>query len=129
MAGTGVGLGAGLGLGATMANVIGQSLGGGTSAASGQAAAQGEDLVTAFTGLKQLVAQQLTLSDEEKQAATAALDKLLTLLTSATATMDEVKAARLAIIEQFPWMKAPLKTVLNKPAALQLLGKIAARSL
>jgi membrane protease subunit (stomatin/prohibitin family) len=127
-AGAGVGLGAGLGLGATMANVIGKTFGG-AEASGGQVAAQGQDLVTAFTGLKQLVAQQLTLSDEEKQAATAALDKLLTLLTSATATMEEVKETRAAVIEQFPWLASPLKTVLNKPAALQLLGQIAARSL
>jgi membrane protease subunit (stomatin/prohibitin family) len=130
LAGAGVGLGAGLGLGATMANVIGQSLGGGSgSGTGGSAAAQGQDLVTGFTGIKQLVAQQLTLSEEDKQAATAALDKLLTLLTSSAATMDEVKATRTQIIQQFPWLEQPLTSLLNRPAALQLLGQIAARSM
>jgi hypothetical protein len=113
-----------------MANVIGQSLGGGSgSGTGGSAAAQGQDLVTGFTGIKQLVAQQLTLSEEDKQAATAALDKLLTLLTSSAATMDEVKATRTQIIQQFPWLEQPLTSLLNRPAALQLLGQIAARSM
>jgi membrane protease subunit (stomatin/prohibitin family) len=130
LAGAGVGLGAGLGLGATMANVIGQSLGGGGgSGVGGSAAAQGQDLVTGFTGIKQLVAQQLTLSDEDKQAATASLDKLLTLLTSSTATIEQVKAARTEIVQQFPWLEQPLKALMNRPAALQLLGQIAARSM
>lgn len=130
LAGAGVGLGAGLGLGATMANVIGQSLGGhgGTGGGTG-ATAQGQDLVTSFTGIKQLVAQQLTLSEEDKEAATSALDKLLTQLTSSKSTMDEIKATRAEIIKTFPWLEQSLKALLNRPAALQLLGQIAARSM
>lgn len=131
LTGAGVGLGAGLGLGATMANVIGQSLStavpGSPSAVAGAQA--GGDLMSGFVGLKQLVAQQLTLSEEDKQAATAALDNLMTRLTSTTSTMEEIKAARQVIVERFPWLENPVKTLLNTPAALQMLGQIAARSM
>ena len=82
-----------------------------------------------FAGLKNLVSQQLTLSAEERQAAAAALDALLLQLTSATATMADVKAAREALTDHFPWLAEPVRTLLNTPAALQMLGQIAARSM
>jgi membrane protease subunit (stomatin/prohibitin family) len=128
-AGMGVGLGAGLGLGATMANVIGQAVQGTPGGAGAAGTPPGGGLVAGFTSLKQLVAQQLTLSDEEKGAATQALDNLLTLLTSATSTMEEVRSARGELVERFPWLAAPLNTLLNSPDGLQVLGQIAARSL
>jgi hypothetical protein len=130
-AGMGVGLGAGLGLGSAMATAIGQA----TAATQPETGApigpaeQGAGLVEGFARLKNLVTQQLTLSADEKQAATAALDALLLQLTSSTATMAEVKAAREAVTGRFPWLEGPVKTLLSTPAALQMLGQIAARSM
>ena len=131
MTGAGVGMGAGLGLGATMANVIGQSM---TPATAHPAAAPGTspgggNLVGGFMNLKQLVQQQLTLSPEDKGAAIMALDRLMTVLTSATATMEEVRSARKAVLENFPWLVQPVQSLMNTPAALQMLGQIAARSM
>ncbi|MBN1180594.1 MAG: SPFH domain-containing protein [Anaerolineae bacterium] len=127
MAGLGVSLGAGLGLGATMAGAIGQAMQ--PAVGGGPAAAAGGGLLDGFSSLKQLVAQQLTLSAEEKEAATHALDQLMINLTSTTATMEEIKAAREALTGRFPWLAEPVKTLLNTPAALQILGQIAARSI
>jgi membrane protease subunit (stomatin/prohibitin family) len=126
-AGMGVGLGAGMGLGTAMAGAIGQSLGG-SAGGSGAATAAG-GLVEGFSGLKQLVGQQLTLSAEDREAAAAALDNLLVQLSSATSTMDDVKSARGALNARFPWLADPVNTLLNTPAALQMLGQIAARSM
>jgi membrane protease subunit (stomatin/prohibitin family) len=132
MTGAGVGMGAGLGLGATMANVIGQSMTPATpqaAAGAGTAAPGGDDLVGGFMNLKQLVQQQLTLSPEDKEAAITALDRLMTVLTSATSTMEEVRSARQAVVENFPWLAQSVKSLMNTPAALQMLGQIAARSM
>lgn len=131
LAGMGVGLGAGLGLGTAMASAIGQATAAGQPSAGAPVGpvAQGAGLVEGFAGLKNLVAQQLTLSAQEKQAATAALDALLLQITSSTATMADVKAARQAVTDRFPWLEGPLKTLLNTPAALQMLGQIATRSI
>jgi hypothetical protein len=85
--------------------------------------------VEGFAGLKNLVAQQLTLPADEKQAAAAALDALLLQLTSSTATMSDVKAARQAVTDRFPWLEGPVETLLNTPAGLQMLGQITARSM
>jgi hypothetical protein len=81
-----------------------------------------------FANLKQLVGQQLTLSEEEKQEAVEGLDTLLNTLNASSATMEEVKAARSDVTSSFPWLEQPLKTLLSTPAALQVLGQIAARS-
>jgi membrane protease subunit (stomatin/prohibitin family) len=124
--GMGVGLGAGVGLGTAMASAIGQALG--APAGSGAATAAG-GLVEGFAGLKQVVAQQLTLSAEEKTAAAAALDNLLMQLSSATSTLDDVKAAREAVTGQFPWLAESVSKLLNTPAALQMLGQVTARSM
>ncbi|MFP4346580.1 MAG: SPFH domain-containing protein [Anaerolineales bacterium] len=131
MTGAGVGMGAGLGLGATMANVIGQSM---IPAAPQPTAVPGTspgggDLVGGFMNLKQLVQQQLTLSPEDKESAIAALDRLMTILTSATSTMEEVRSARKAVLENFPWLAQPVQSLMSTPAALQMLGQIAARSM
>jgi membrane protease subunit (stomatin/prohibitin family) len=130
LAGMGVGLGAGMGLGAAMAGAIGQA----TAPAQQEGApvgpaSQGAGLVEGFAGLKNLVAQQLTLAADEKQEAVAALDTLLLQLTSSTATMADVKVARQAVTGRFPWLESPVDTLLNTPAALQMLGQIAARSM
>ncbi len=127
-AGMGVGLGAGMGLGTAMASAIGQAFQP-QAGAPVAPASQGAGLVDGFADLKNLVGQQLTLSAEDRQAATAALDALLLQLTSATATMADVKTARQAVTGRFPWLEGPLQTLLNTPAALQMLGQIAARSM
>jgi membrane protease subunit (stomatin/prohibitin family) len=127
-AGMGVGLGAGLGLGTSMASAIGQAFQP-QAGAPVAPASQGAGLVEGFAGLKNLVGQQLTLSAEDRQVATAALDALLLQLTSSTATMADVKAARQAVTGRFPWLEGPVKTLLGTPAALQMLGQIAARSM
>jgi membrane protease subunit (stomatin/prohibitin family) len=133
LAGMGVGLGAGVGLGTAMASAIGQAMQPPSGASVGPSVPSGtpsgDDLVEGFTGLKNLVAQQLTLSAGEKQGATAALDNLLLQLTSSTATMADVRAARQAVTGQFSWLEGPVETLLNTPAALQMLGQIAARSM
>jgi hypothetical protein len=82
-----------------------------------------------FTSLRNLVAQQLTLTAEEREEAQAALDRLFTELTSSTSTMDDFKAARENLRSSFPWLAEPVGTLLNTPAALQMLGQIAARSM
>ncbi|MFN2290370.1 MAG: SPFH domain-containing protein [Anaerolineae bacterium] len=130
-AGLGVSLGAGIGLGSAMASAITQATAPGTpqAGAPAGAAAQGAILVEGFTGLKRVVSQQLTLSPEERQAAATALDQVLLQLTSSTSTMADVKAARDELTNRFPWLAEPLKTLLNTPAALQMLGQIAARSM
>jgi hypothetical protein len=132
-AGMGVGLGAGLGLGTAMAGAIGQALqpagGTPTAAAVPAGAPSGDDLVGGFADLKQLVSQQLTLSAAEKEAAAQALDALLLQLTSTSSTLDDVKAAREAVISGFPWLAGSLQALLNTPVALQMIGQIAARSL
>ena len=124
--GMGMGVGAGLGLGATMASTIAQALQGTTGAPIASPAGVG--LTEGFSELKKQVAIQFTLSSADKSAAAAGLDALLTQLTSSTATLDDVKAARSALTGQFPWLEEPLNAVLNTPGALQVLGQIAARS-
>ncbi|MFN2166089.1 MAG: SPFH domain-containing protein, partial [Anaerolineae bacterium] len=132
-AGMGVGLGAGVGLGTAMASAIGQALqpAGGAPAASSVPAGgpTGDDLVSGFAELKKLVAQQLTLAADEKEAASQALDALLLQLTSTASTLDDVKAAREAVTSGFPWLAGSLQALLNTPVALQMIGQIAARSL
>jgi hypothetical protein len=54
-----------------------------------------------FAGLKNLVAEQLTLSTEEKQSASAAVDVLLLQLTASAATTADVKAARQTAMGRF----------------------------
>lgn len=127
-AGLGVSLGAGLGLGATMASMIGQAVQGGGAVQATVGAVPGGGLVEGFTGLKGLVAQQLTLSEEEKKAAADALDGLLTHLNAPTSTIQDVKAAREALVTRFPWLESPVKALLDTPAAMQILGQIVARS-
>jgi membrane protease subunit (stomatin/prohibitin family) len=132
VAGLGVGLGAGMGLGTAMASAIGQSMqtAMGTAPPAGGAASVGDGgLEHGFANLRNLVAQQLTLSPEEREKARAALDELFRQLASSTSTMEDVKAARQALREEFPWLTEPVKTLLNTPAALQMLGQIAARSM
>jgi membrane protease subunit (stomatin/prohibitin family) len=132
VAGLGVGLGAGMGLGTAMAGAIGQSVQGatGTGAPSAAAAAPGGGAVDqGFAGLRNLVSQQLTLADDERRAAQAALDRLFTELTSSTSTTESFKAARNDLARAFPWLAEPVSTLLNTPAALQMLGQIAARSM
>jgi membrane protease subunit (stomatin/prohibitin family) len=132
VAGLGVGLGAGVGLGTAMASAIGQSMQGaiGTGSSTGGAASVGDGrLEPGFANLRNLVAQQLTLSPEEREKARAALDELFGQLASSTSTIEDVKAARQKLREEFPWLVEPVKTLLNTPAALQMLGQIAARSM
>lgn len=130
-AGMGIGMGAGVGLGATMAGMIGQTMQGTMSTPTGTAAAatpSAGGLEESFAALKQLVGQQFTLSDPDKQEAIAGLDGLLAQLTTPTTTMDEFKQTRSALLSRFPWLATPLQNLLNSPAALQILGQIAARS-
>lgn len=135
VAGLGVGLGAGVGLGTAMAGAISQSMrqtvGGGPSFV-GPSAAETSPFVgveQGFASLRDLVAQQLTLTAEQRDKAQAALDRLFTELTSAGSTMADVKTARKALNESFPWLAEPVATLLNTPAGLQLLGQVAARSM
>jgi membrane protease subunit (stomatin/prohibitin family) len=131
MVGAGVGMGAGVGLGAAMAGAITeavrpqQAASDATSASS--VASTQESLEGGFEALKQTVAQQLTLSTQDKQKATEALDNVWAQLASPTSTLADFKAARDAVINQFPWLEAPLKQLLNTPAASQVIGQIAMR--
>lgn len=132
VAGLGVGLGAGMGLGTAMASAIGQSMQAamGTASPAGRAASVGDGgLEQGFANLRNLVAQQLTLPSEEREKARAALDELFGQLASSTSTMEDVKAARQELREEFPWLAEPVNTLLHTPAALQMLGQIAARSM
>ncbi len=125
-AGMGVGMGAGMGLGATMAGAISKATVGGQTPA---AEPHDVGLEAAFAQLRQIVSQQLTLTEEDRAAAQAALDQLLEKLTSPSSTMDEVKEARQKVLSRFPWLETPLKSALSTPVALQLLGQIATRSM
>ncbi len=135
MAGLGVGLGAGVGLGTAMASAIGQSMQRtmGSEPVSGQVhgagATQTGGVEQGFASLRNLVAQQLTLTAEQREEAQAALDRLFAELTSSTSTMDDVKAARQALTQSFPWLAEPVGALLTTPAGLQMLGQIAARSM
>jgi membrane protease subunit (stomatin/prohibitin family) len=130
MAGLGVGLGAGIGLGGAMASVIGQSIQGLAAGGASQPAAAPATmgLADSFAALKQLVAQQITLSAADKAEVAAGLDAVLTQLTSSTATLDQVKSARQALTSRFPWLAQALNDALSTPAALQALGAISSRS-
>jgi hypothetical protein len=132
LAGLGVGLGAGMGLGTVMASAIGQSMqssmGMGPSAGAMSPVGSG-GIEQGFANLRNLVAQQLTLSPDEREGARAALDKLFGQLVSSTSTMEDVRVARQELTERFPWLAEPVKTLLNTPAALQMLGQIVARSM
>jgi membrane protease subunit (stomatin/prohibitin family) len=132
-AGLGVSLGAGLGLGTAMVGAIGQAVQGVAgnvgSASVPAATAAGSGLAEGIAGLKQIVAQQLTLSAEDREAATAELDALLAELTSPVAGMEDVTRAYGALTDRAPWLAEPLKTLFNTPAGLQVLGQVAARSL
>jgi hypothetical protein len=86
-------------------------------------------LEAGFSQFREIVGQQLTLSDDDEQVAVAGLDELHTQLTSLTSEMADVKAAHTALVDQFPWLDAPLRRALGTPAALQVLGQIAARSM
>jgi membrane protease subunit (stomatin/prohibitin family) len=129
MVGAGMGMGAGVGLGAAMAGAITDAVRPQQAAATAasSAAPTQENLESGFEALKQTVAQQLTLSAQDKQKATAALDNVWTQLTSPTATLADFKAARDAVVNQFPWLEAPLKQLLSTPAASQVIGQIAMR--
>ena len=129
LTGLGVGLGAGTSLGAVMAGTISQSLQQGAAPAAVGAAQSAVGLPEQFATLKTLVGQQLNVSADNRAAAVAALENLLTQLASPTATTDDVKAARTALVTQFPWLTQPLSALLESPAALQALGRISARSL
>ncbi len=135
LAGLGAGLGAGVGLGSAMASAITQSMrpavglgaqAGGRGAVTG---ASGSGVEEGFASLRGLVGQQLTLTAEQRQEATAALDRLFVALTSATSTMGDVRAAQQALKEAFPWLAEPVKSLMNTPAALQMLGQVASRSI
>ncbi len=130
MVGAGVGMGAGVGLGAAMAGAITDAVrppqSAGTAAATGTPTKE-ESLEAGFETLKQTVAQQLTLSDQDKQKATAALDNVWAQLSSPTSTLADFKAARDAVGNQFPWLEAPLKQLLSTPAASPVIGQIAMR--
>jgi membrane protease subunit (stomatin/prohibitin family) len=79
VAGLGVGLGAGMGLGSVMASAIGQSMQGamGTGATAGAAATPGGGTVDqGFASLRNLVSQQLTLSEEDRKAAQGCTNEL-----------------------------------------------------
>lgn len=128
-AGMGVGMGAGMGLGAAMASAINQAIQGPAPALAPAAAAPVEDFNASFVELKRLVTQQLTLTEEDKQAAISNLEALYSLLVSSTSTMSEVRDARGRLIGQFPWLETSLKNLLGTSPALQLLGRIAARSM
>jgi membrane protease subunit (stomatin/prohibitin family) len=130
IAGLGVGLGAGMGLGSVMAGAIGQSMQGAMGTGTPSAAAPGGGGVDeGFASLRNLVSQQLTLSNQERHEAQAALDRVFTELTSSTSTTESFKAARDHLAQAFPWLAEPVRTLLNTPAALQMLGQIAARSM
>jgi membrane protease subunit (stomatin/prohibitin family) len=135
LAGLGAGLGAGVGLGSAMASAITQSMqpavGSGAPAGRGVSAvgASGGGVEEGFASLRSLVGQQLTLTAEQRQEATAALDELFKALTSATSTMEDVRGARKALREEFPWLAEPVQTLMNTPTALQMLGQVAARSI
>jgi hypothetical protein len=86
-------------------------------------------LADGFTGLRQLVGQQLTLSAQEKAAATAALNALEAQLGSPTSTVVDIGASRQDAVTRFPWLEEPLQALLSSSDALQRLGQIAARSL
>jgi membrane protease subunit (stomatin/prohibitin family) len=129
MVGAGVGMGAGVGLGAAMAGAITDAVrpqqSAGTAAAS--ATSKEERLEEGFEALKQTIAQQLTLSAQDKQKATSALENVWTQLTSPTSTLAAFKAARDAVVNQFPWLEPPLTSLLSTPAASQVIGQIAMR--
>ncbi len=127
--GMGVGLGAGMGLGTAMASAISQSMQGGGGDGPVAAAPSDGGLSGGFESLRQMVSQQLTISDADKEAAIQALNDLMTQLMSSTSTVDDVKAARETVVGQFPWLEGPVKTLLNTPAALQMMGQIVARSM
>jgi len=130
IAGLGVGLGAGMGLGSVMAGAIGQSMHGamGTGAPA-PAGTPGGGVDQGFASLRNLVSQQLTLSSDERSTAQAALDALFTELTSSTSSVESFRAAREHLAQTFPWLAEPVAALLNTPAALQMLGRIAARSM
>jgi membrane protease subunit (stomatin/prohibitin family) len=134
VAGLGVSLGAGLGLGTAMASTIGQAMGGtsggqASSATGPTSVPETGGLADGFTGLRQLVGQQLTLSAQEKAAATAALNALEAQLGSPTSTVVDIGASRQDAVTRFPWLEEPLQALLSSSDALQRLGQIAARSL
>lgn len=91
--------------------------------------ASGGGVEEGFASLRSLVGQQLTLTAEQRQEATAALDELFKALTSAASTMEDVRGARKALREEFPWLAEPVQTLMNTPTALQMLGQVAARSI
>jgi membrane protease subunit (stomatin/prohibitin family) len=129
-AGMGVGMGAGMGLGAAMASAIAQSLPGTAATQTAPAAAAPtEGVDVGFGQLKQLVGEQLTLTELDKAAAVAGLDDLYRLLVSSLSTLADVKDARSRLIQQFPWLETPLRTLFASPSALLILGQLAARSM
>jgi membrane protease subunit (stomatin/prohibitin family) len=135
LTGAGVGLGAGMGLGATMAGAITQAMQGpmvGAGASAQQTAgagAQETGLGEAFETLKQTVDQQIVLTEAQRSGAKAALETLLAQLTSPEATLEDVRATRATLTENYPWLADFVANILNSPAGLQALGRISARSL
>ena len=82
-----------------------------------------------FASLRNLVSQQLTLSSDERSNAQAALDALFSQLTSSTSSVESFRAARESLAQTFPCLAEPVNALLNTPAGLQMLGRIAARSM
>jgi membrane protease subunit (stomatin/prohibitin family) len=134
LTGAGVGLGAGIGLGATMAGAITQAMqgpmvGANAGAQTAGAGAQEAGLGEAFETLKQTVDQQIVLTEEQRSGAKAALDALQAQLTSPSATLEDVRAVRETLVENYPWLADFVTHILNSPTGLQALGRISARSL
>jgi hypothetical protein len=93
------------------------------------AGAQETGLGEAFETLKQTVDQQIVLTEAQRSGAKAALETLLAQLTSPEATLEDVRATRATLTENYPWLADFVANILNSPAGLQALGRISARSL
>jgi len=122
---TGMGLGAGAGLGAMMAQMLGQAFQ--QTARPAEPAPVTQGLPQIFGQLENIVQGQLTLSQPDRDVLLGQVRTLERALSSPSPDLNQIRDARKAIIERFPWMSAPLDQVFSTPAVDMVMGEAARR--
>ncbi len=121
----GMGLGAGAGLGAMMAQMLGQAFQQPARPSESPRAEQG--LPQVFRQIENVVGAQLTLPPQDQDALLAQVRTLEQVLSSPAPDLTEIRNARKAITDRFPWMSAPLDQVFATPAVNKVMGEAARR--
>lgn len=122
---TGMGLGAGAGLGVMMAQMLAQSLQQPARPAEPPPAEQG--LSQVFNQIENIVQGQLALSQSDRDALLSQVRLLEQTLSAPAPDLTEIRNARKAITDRYPWMAAPLDQIFATPAVNKVMAEAARR--